>query len=175
MLIFNFNKRMPCAAIDRNRIGSKFRRTIGGLPPRKKAQDKDNDNHKTASSENENIRDDNNSRERQEICDEINNSPGPTDPCNRNTEIAITTSPINEYGDANNKCKICGDISNETHYGVTTCVACVAFFRKTIMDKKSYTCLVNRNCEVNKENRRISCHFCRFQKCLRKGMRSEGE
>ncbi|XP_011352616.1 steroid hormone receptor ERR1 isoform X4 [Ooceraea biroi] len=75
-------------------------------------------------------------------------------------------------------CLVCGDVASGFHYGVASCEACKAFFKRTIQAIKfagniEYTCPANRECEINKR-RRKACQACRFQKCLRQGMLKEG-
>ena len=38
-----------------------------------------------------------------------------------------------------------------------------------MQNKRVYTCVADGNCEINKAQRN-RCQFCRFQKCLQKGM-----
>ncbi|XP_011352625.1 steroid hormone receptor ERR2 isoform X12 [Ooceraea biroi] len=70
-------------------------------------------------------------------------------------------------------CLVCGDVASGFHYGVASCEACKAFFKRTIQGNIEYTCPANRECEINKR-RRKACQACRFQKCLRQGMLKEG-
>ncbi|XP_015171693.1 PREDICTED: steroid hormone receptor ERR1 isoform X3 [Polistes dominula] len=75
-------------------------------------------------------------------------------------------------------CLVCGDIASGFHYGVASCEACKAFFKRTIQASNftgniEYTCPANGECEINKR-RRKACQACRFQKCLRQGMLKEG-
>lgn len=70
-------------------------------------------------------------------------------------------------------CLVCGDIASGFHYGVASCEACKAFFKRTIQGNIEYTCPANNECEINKR-RRKACQACRFQKCLVMGMLKEG-
>ncbi|XP_024216821.1 steroid hormone receptor ERR1 [Halyomorpha halys] len=70
-------------------------------------------------------------------------------------------------------CLVCGDIASGFHYGVASCEACKAFFKRTIQGNIEYTCPAANDCEINKR-RRKACQACRFQKCLQKGMLKEG-
>ncbi|XP_050425553.1 estrogen receptor [Adelges cooleyi] len=70
-------------------------------------------------------------------------------------------------------CLVCGDTASGYHYGVASCEACKAFFKRTIQGNIEYTCPASNDCEINKR-RRKACQACRFQKCLRMGMLKEG-
>ena len=47
------------------------------------------------------------------------------------------------------------------------------FFKRTVQNKKVYSCVDNRSCQIDKSQRK-RCPYCRFQKCLRVGMKLEG-
>ena len=66
-------------------------------------------------------------------------------------------------------CMICEDKATGLHYGIITCEGCKGFFKRTVQNKRVYSCVADGNCEINKAQRN-RCQFCRFQKCLRKGM-----
>ncbi|KAF7218351.1 steroid hormone receptor ERR2 isoform X1 [Nothobranchius furzeri] len=70
-------------------------------------------------------------------------------------------------------CLVCGDFASGFHYGVASCEACKAFFKRTIQGNIEYSCPVMNTCEITKR-RRKACQACRFQKCLRVGMMREG-
>ncbi|XP_063705835.1 steroid hormone receptor ERR2-like [Culicoides brevitarsis] len=70
-------------------------------------------------------------------------------------------------------CLVCGDDASGFHYGVSSCEACKAFFKRTIQGSIEYSCPANKNCEINKK-RRKACQACRFHKCLVMGMLKEG-
>ncbi|KAH9628277.1 hypothetical protein HF086_017352 [Spodoptera exigua] len=70
-------------------------------------------------------------------------------------------------------CLVCGDTASGFHYGVASCEACKAFFKRTIQGNIEYTCPASNECEINKR-RRKACQACRFRKCLRTGMLREG-
>lgn len=70
-------------------------------------------------------------------------------------------------------CLVCGDVASGYHYGVASCEACKAFFKRTIQGNIEYTCPASSDCEINKR-RRKACQACRFQKCLKMGMLKEG-
>ncbi|XP_028676431.1 estrogen-related receptor gamma a isoform X2 [Erpetoichthys calabaricus] len=70
-------------------------------------------------------------------------------------------------------CLVCGDIASGYHYGVASCEACKAFFKRTIQGNIEYSCPATNECEITKR-RRKSCQACRFMKCLKVGMMKEG-
>uniref|UniRef100_A0A3Q2ZFM8 Uncharacterized protein n=1 Tax=Kryptolebias marmoratus TaxID=37003 RepID=A0A3Q2ZFM8_KRYMA len=66
------------------------------------------------------------------------------------------------------------DFASGFHYGVASCEACKAFFKRTIQGKNiEYSCPLRNQCEITKR-RRKACQACRFQKCLQAGMMREG-
>nr|XP_006813239.1 PREDICTED: FTZ-F1-related protein isoform X2 [Saccoglossus kowalevskii] len=69
-------------------------------------------------------------------------------------------------------CPVCGDKVSGYHYGLLTCESCKGFFKRTVQNKKVYTCIENRNCVIDKTQRK-RCPYCRFQKCLKVGMKLE--
>ena len=69
-------------------------------------------------------------------------------------------------------CMICEDKATGLHYGIITCEGCKGFFKRTVQNKRVYTCVADGNCEINKAQRN-RCQFCRFQKCLAAGMIKE--
>ncbi|XP_072176570.1 nuclear hormone receptor family member nhr-91-like [Diadema setosum] len=69
-------------------------------------------------------------------------------------------------------CSICSDKATGLHYGIITCEGCKGFFKRTVQNKRVYTCVGNGHCEVTKAQRN-RCQFCRFQKCLQMGMMLE--
>ncbi|XP_059164712.1 uncharacterized protein LOC131947508 isoform X2 [Physella acuta] len=69
-------------------------------------------------------------------------------------------------------CKVCGDIANGVHFGVTTCEGCKKFFRRGLKENKTYTCKASNHCSINPRMRN-NCRYCRYQKCLHEGMSRE--
>ncbi|KAL6485553.1 hypothetical protein MHYP_G00049450 [Metynnis hypsauchen] len=82
------------------------------------------------------------------------------------SEFVLTTSP-------KRLCLVCGDVASGFHYGVASCEACKAFFKRTIQGSIEYTCPASSECEITKR-RRKSCQACRFTKCISVGMLREG-
>ncbi|VDL94169.1 unnamed protein product [Schistocephalus solidus] len=58
------------------------------------------------------------------------------------------------------------------HYGVLSCEGCKGFFKRSIRGHVNYMCRTKQRCIVNKAYRN-RCQYCRLQKCLQVGMRSE--
>ncbi|XP_073908772.1 estrogen-related receptor gamma-like [Castor canadensis] len=71
-------------------------------------------------------------------------------------------------------CLVCGDIASGCHYGVASCEACKAFFKRTIQGNIEYSCPAMNECEITKR-RCKSCQACHFMKCLKVGMLKEGK
>ncbi|XP_046390747.1 nuclear hormone receptor FTZ-F1 isoform X2 [Ischnura elegans] len=69
-------------------------------------------------------------------------------------------------------CPVCGDKVSGYHYGLLTCESCKGFFKRTVQNKKVYTCVADRSCHIDKTQRK-RCPYCRFQKCLGVGMKLE--
>ncbi|KAK3087569.1 hypothetical protein FSP39_007643 [Pinctada imbricata] len=69
-------------------------------------------------------------------------------------------------------CPVCGDKVSGYHYGLLTCESCKGFFKRTVQNKKVYSCVDNRSCMIDKSQRK-RCPYCRFQKCLSVGMKLE--
>ncbi|CAB3398113.1 unnamed protein product [Caenorhabditis bovis] len=68
-------------------------------------------------------------------------------------------------------CSVCNQLGDCFHFGVVTCKACAAFFRRSIRMKldKTYTCKFDDSCVVKSGNR-DKCKRCRFLKCVKVGM-----
>uniref|UniRef100_A0AC34PV10 Uncharacterized protein n=1 Tax=Panagrolaimus sp. JU765 TaxID=591449 RepID=A0AC34PV10_9BILA len=69
------------------------------------------------------------------------------------------------------KCSICGADSTGIHFGVESCAACSAFFRRTVVLNKNYLCPKDGNCTFNFDSPAgQKCRSCRFRKCIDVGM-----
>ncbi|KAL4227065.1 Nuclear receptor subfamily 2 group C member 2 [Mactra antiquata] len=69
-------------------------------------------------------------------------------------------------------CLVCGDRASGRHYGAISCEGCKGFFKRSIRKQLGYACRGMKDCMVTKPNRN-RCQYCRLQKCLSIGMRSE--
>eukprot|EP00080_Pristionchus_pacificus_P008041 PDM68061.1 nuclear receptor [Pristionchus pacificus] len=75
--------------------------------------------------------------------------------------------------DGKRLCLVCGGQSDSAHFGIDSCRACAAFFRRTVKLKKRYVCTqTTANCEIKKDNT-WNCRSCRFNKCLAVGLLPE--
>ncbi|GAV07733.1 hypothetical protein RvY_17540 [Ramazzottius varieornatus] len=71
------------------------------------------------------------------------------------------------------RCLVCEDAASGYHYGVSSCEACKAFFKRTIQGNIEYACPAVGDCPISKKSRK-ACQACRYKKCLRVGMLKEG-
>uniref|UniRef100_A0A1I8AW21 Nuclear receptor domain-containing protein n=1 Tax=Steinernema glaseri TaxID=37863 RepID=A0A1I8AW21_9BILA len=68
-------------------------------------------------------------------------------------------------------CLVCGDHSDGQHFGISACRACAAFFRRSTVSGKEYTCRFSNCCQIGKDVR-CMCRACRLRKCREKGMKA---
>uniref|UniRef100_A0A0K0FDQ2 Nuclear receptor subfamily 6 group A member 1 (inferred by orthology to a human protein) n=1 Tax=Strongyloides venezuelensis TaxID=75913 RepID=A0A0K0FDQ2_STRVS len=90
-----------------------------------------------------------------------------------NYDITSTTNKYafkNEIDRENFICAICGDKSSGLHYGIYTCEGCKGFFKRTVQNKRVYSCVSGSGCCPMTKEHRNRCQYCRFKKCLKKGM-----
>ncbi|CAH1780114.1 unnamed protein product [Owenia fusiformis] len=66
-------------------------------------------------------------------------------------------------------CKICGGKASGLHYGVNTCEACKAFFRKSQLKHTTYKCIGSGACHIGSGHKK-GCTSCRYKKCIAQGM-----
>ncbi|XGW23621.1 hypothetical protein V3C99_005667 [Haemonchus contortus] len=92
---------------------------------------------------------------------------------NLNAELTrqVESSSLNGLS-SESLCAICGDKATGKHYGAVSCDGCKGFFRRTIRKRHAYSCRFNRNCVVDKAQRN-TCRSCRFDECMRRGMKKE--
>ena len=94
----------------------------------------------------------------------------PVTPLTPSTPMSVGTSPPSQE-----LCAICNDKATGHHYGVTSCEGCKGFFKRSVQNKKTYTCRsLTQDCQIDKRHRN-RCQYCRFQKCAKAGMLKEGE
>ncbi|XP_067682302.1 uncharacterized protein [Haliotis asinina] len=66
-------------------------------------------------------------------------------------------------------CLVCGDLANGIHFGVYTCEGCKKFFRRGLVENRTYQCKGDNSCVINPRSRN-TCRSCRYRKCLSVGM-----
>ncbi|CAB0015889.1 unnamed protein product [Nesidiocoris tenuis] len=71
-------------------------------------------------------------------------------------------------------CMICEDKATGLHYGIITCEGCKGFFKRTVQNRRVYTCVADGVCEITKAQRN-RCQYCRFKKCIEQGMVLQGK
>ncbi|XP_071963181.1 steroid hormone receptor ERR1-like [Antedon mediterranea] len=109
------------------------------------------------------------------VCEEGLDSSHASEPLKKlrsHTKASSKSVPI----DSENKrrlCVVCGDYASGYHYGIASCEACKAFFKRTVQGRIEYACPSNNNCEITKKGRK-TCQACRYQKCIEMGMLVEG-
>ncbi|VDL63980.1 unnamed protein product [Nippostrongylus brasiliensis] len=47
-------------------------------------------------------------------------------------------------------CVVCEDIATGNHYSVPSCNGCKTFFRRAVVNNRTFTCMGNGDCPVNK-------------------------
>lgn len=91
----------------------------------------------------------------------------------QNTLTQIKQYPPNHpLGNTKHPCSICGDRATGKHYGVSSCEGCKGFFKRTVRKDITYSCRSSGSCLIDMRQRN-RCQFCRYQKCLRQGMKRE--
>ncbi|KAK0405831.1 hypothetical protein QR680_018221 [Steinernema hermaphroditum] len=88
----------------------------------------------------------------------------------RNSHHQMTNEQLQE--ELKKPCRVCGHESKGFHFGIVTCRACAAFFRRTIAENKIYLCRQSGVCPIRYEKRNM-CRACRFKKCENVGMNKE--
>jgi nuclear hormone receptor family protein NHR-80 len=70
-------------------------------------------------------------------------------------------------------CCICSSPSSASpHFGAISCLACAAFFRRTVSLSIEFQCSETNCCKVYYEQR-IICKACRYHRCITAGMKPE--
>ncbi|CAK5020054.1 unnamed protein product [Meloidogyne enterolobii] len=68
------------------------------------------------------------------------------------------------------QCAICAQASHGCHFGVVACRPCAAFFRRCVIENRTYNCLRGTNkCDI-REGHRNACKACRLRLCRQAGM-----
>lgn len=86
-----------------------------------------------------------------------------------------TPQPMEDYQNFHSSkhiCQVCGDRASGKHYGLYSCEGCKGFFKRTVRKELTYSCRDNKQCVIDKRQRN-RCQYCRYQKCLRMGMKRE--
>ncbi|VDM25625.1 unnamed protein product [Toxocara canis] len=55
-----------------------------------------------------------------------------------------------EKEDTASTCGVCGDVSDGQHFGAVACRACAAFFRRSTVTDRKYTCRFDGDCPIGK-------------------------
>ena len=79
-----------------------------------------------------------------------------------------------EKASAPKSCLVCGDKVIVEHFNMPACDSCYGFFKRAIKNNRTYACLNLRNCSLNKRTRN-HCQYCRLEKCVKVGMKSDGK
>ncbi|KAH7726165.1 nuclear receptor NHR-61 [Aphelenchoides avenae] len=82
------------------------------------------------------------------------------------TALILETKPF--LSEPSTSCSICGDLALGVNFGVRSCNACAAFFRRSVVQQRNYVCRRGKKCNVQIDNRR--CRYCRLQRCFEFGM-----
>lgn len=103
-------------------------------------------------------------------CMDPDSANNPSSPVNNCKPLALTGPD----------CAVCTDhappgITYRRHYGVICCEACKCFFRRTVQMNRDYKCRSGGRCYVGRttEHQKQVCQACRFQQCVRAGMKLE--
>lgn len=91
-----------------------------------------------------------------------------------NDQLPASVAGICRQQLINSPCPICGDKISGFHYGIYSCESCKGFFKRTVQNRKNYVCVRGAACPVTIATRK-KCPACRFEKCLQRGMKLEGE
>ncbi|CAJ0942405.1 unnamed protein product, partial [Mesorhabditis belari] len=89
------------------------------------------------------------------------------------TSAAITLEPQRSIERNLDICHVCASPQAASpHFGAISCLACAAFFRRTVSLNITFVCKAENKCRIYYELRMI-CRACRYEKCLRAGMKRE--
>ncbi|CCD67867.1 Nuclear Hormone Receptor family [Caenorhabditis elegans] len=74
---------------------------------------------------------------------------------------------------SDSECRVCAHTAHGVHFGVLSCRACAAFFRRSVVMDKKYSCRkASQGCRIDKSERYL-CRLCRYKKCLQLGMTAD--
>merc|ERR1712242_571522 len=87
---------------------------------------------------------------------------------------SVESDTMMPFGGFNQKnvCQVCGDKASGKHYGLYSCEGCKGFFKRTVRKELTYSCRDHKQCVIDKRQRN-RCQYCRYQKCIRMGMKRE--
>ncbi|KAI6217999.1 Nhr-33 [Aphelenchoides fujianensis] len=71
-------------------------------------------------------------------------------------------------------CRICEQESDGVHFSTVSCRACAAFWRRSIVEVRSYVCKGNDDCDLRNVEQRKMCRSCRLRRCEEAGMQRNG-
>jgi hypothetical protein len=114
--------------------------------------------------------------------------------CGQSNHGDVHSAETDKTAGVGQECVVCGDKSSGKHYGQITCegfafssrchflhfltliivIRCKSFFKRSVRRSLNYTCRGNKNCPVDIHHRN-QCQYCRLKKCMKQGMRKEGE
>jgi vitamin D3 receptor len=72
----------------------------------------------------------------------------------------------------NKICLVCSDKATGYHFNAMTCEGCKGFFRRSVKNSRRFACAYRNECQITPNNRR-KCQACRYNKCLKIGMKSD--
>lgn len=100
--------------------------------------------------------------------------PSATTSSTSNTTTTSTNDAISpiEQATTSKLCAVCNDRASGKHYGVYSCEGCKGFFKRTVRKNLNYACRDDRQCTIDKRQRN-RCQYCRYQKCVKAGMKKE--
>ncbi|CAM1312833.1 Uncharacterised protein g6103 [Pycnogonum litorale] len=89
------------------------------------------------------------------------------------TAVNLRSTHADKKTKTPNRCTICGEDAICKSYGAICCDSCRLFFRRTIVKRahKMFKCAGNKDCIVTGRHR-SRCQYCRFQRCLKNGMKA---
>jgi len=107
------------------------------------------------------------------VLDDITPKPKTKKPKKRRISCGSGDKDDGTSEDNKKRCYVCGDKAGpHSYYGGQVCTSCRAFFRRTVINttKDTYFCLRNGDCLMNFKTRK-HCQFCRYEKCVKAGMK----